>query len=153
MSTPDLSRRHAIAAAAAVGLGAPVLAACSSDSTDSTGSPDPTGSTGSAGSDSTGTALVATADVPVGGGAVVDKIVVTQPTEGEFKAFTAVCTHQGCTVTEIADNVITCPCHQSTFSAEDGSNLTGPAPERTPNSLQPLAAFAIKVEGDQILPA
>lgn len=150
MSTPDLSRRHAIAAAAAVGLGVPGLAACSSDSTDSTGSPDPTGS---AGSDSTGTALVATADVPVGGGTVVDKIVVTQPTEGDFKAFTAVCTHQGCTVSEIADNVITCRCHQSTFSAEDGSNLTGPAPERTPNSLQPLAEVAIKVEGDQILPA
>src|SRR5690349_15478085 len=43
-----------------------------------------------------------TTDVPVGGGVIVDErnVVVTQPTAGQFKAFTAICTHQGCTVAE-----------------------------------------------------
>jgi len=67
--------------------------------------------------------------VPVGGGVVIDaqKVVVPQPAEGEFKAFTAVCTHQGCVVASVEDNTISCPCHGSQFSAEDGSVVTGPA--------------------------
>src|SRR4051794_14697051 len=49
------------------------------------------------------------ADIPVGGGKVFDrlKVVVTQPTAGDFKAFTAICTHQGCTVQDVANGVIT----------------------------------------------
>ena len=59
-----------------------------------------------------------------------DKLVVTQPTEGEFKGFTAVCTHQGCTVGRVEDGEIRCPCHGSRFSAEDGSVVGGPARTR-----------------------
>lgn len=55
------------------------------------------------------------------------KVVVTQPVEGEIKAFTAVCPHQGCLVNEVADNQIICPCHGSLFSAEDGAVIQGPA--------------------------
>ena len=56
---------------------------------------------------------IAKADIPVGGGKVFDalKVVVTQPTAGDYKAFSAVCTHQGCTVNGVSNGVITCPCH------------------------------------------
>ena len=69
-------------------------------------------------------------DIPVGGGVIIDEpaVVITQPAEGEVKAFTAICTHQGCLVSEVVDNEIICPCHGSRFSAVDGSVTSGPAP-------------------------
>ena len=91
---------------------------------------------------------MAAADVPVGGGVVVKdaKVVVTQPTKGQFKAFSAVCTHQGCLVTSVADGTIVCNCHGSKFSAEDGSVVSPPAEA-------PLEEQSIKVEGGQITTA
>ncbi|MFB7293483.1 Rieske (2Fe-2S) protein, partial [Actinacidiphila glaucinigra] len=64
---------------------------------------------------SQGEVLVKAADVPVGGGTVIadKKVVVTQPTAGEFKAFSAVCTHEGCLVNTVSDGTINCPCHGS----------------------------------------
>src|SRR5690349_21614422 len=69
-----------------------------------------------------GTELAAVSEVPVGGGLILtaEKIVITQPTEGDFKAFTAVCTHQSCLVTGV-DETINCTCHGSKFSIEDGA--------------------------------
>lgn len=74
--------------------------------------------------------LTAAADVPVGGGTVVEsaQVVVTQPAEGEFKAFSAVCPHQGCLVTDVRDGVIVCPCHGSQFDITTGDVVAGPAP-------------------------
>jgi Rieske Fe-S protein len=72
-------------------------------------------------------ALAQTADVPVGGGLIVGDTVITQPTDGEFKAFSSVCTHAGCAVNEVVDGTINCPCHGSRFSVEDGSPTAGPA--------------------------
>ena len=74
-------------------------------------------------------AVAQTSDIPVGGGIILDEpaVVVTQPAEGDFKAFTAICPHQGCLVSEVTDNEIICPCHGSKFSAADGSVLAGPA--------------------------
>lgn len=76
----------------------------------------------------------ATSDVPVGGGTVFadQKVVVTQPTAGVFHAFSAVCTHQGCTVRAVVDKVITCPCHASQFDSADGSVVQGPAQKPLP---------------------
>jgi nitrite reductase/ring-hydroxylating ferredoxin subunit len=91
-------------------------------------------------------ALADTASIPVGGGVVAGNMVITQPAAGEFKAFSSVCTHQGCSVNEVADGIIRCPCHGSAFSAEDGSVTTGPATE-------PLAEMPVKVEGTAVLPA
>ncbi|TDD36894.1 iron-sulfur protein [Nonomuraea terrae] len=93
-----------------------------------------------------GTALAKTADIPVGGGTIFkdQKIVVTQPAAGEFKAFSATCTHQGCAVGSVEDGAIVCPCHGSTFAIADGAVTNGPAE-------QPLAAQQITVEGDQIM--
>ena len=81
----------------------------------------------------------------MGGCAVfeADKVVVTQPTEGDFKAFSSVCTHQGCTVSASTEGDIPCNCHGSRFSLEDGSVITGPA-------TAPLDEVTITVEGDKI---
>ena len=143
--TPALGRRRMLGGAAAAGLAAPFLAACGSDD-----EPESSSSGSSASSQpkakSSGGGLVATADVPVGGGVVVEdaKVVVTQPAKGDFKAFTAVCSHQGCLVTSVADDTISCPCHGSQFSATDGSVKNGPASS-------PLASVAVRVKGGEVV--
>ncbi|MFA6299635.1 MAG: Rieske (2Fe-2S) protein, partial [Nocardioides sp.] len=95
-----------------------------------------------------GAELASTSEVPVGGGIILtdQKIVITQPTEGDFKAFTAVCNHQGNTVTSVEDGVIACSFHGSAYSAATGEVENGPASS-------PLASVAIEVKGDQILAA
>ena len=89
--------------------------------------------------------LAATADVPVGSGVILEEqgVVLTQPTEGDFKAFSSICTHQGCPVTGIDETGISCTCHGSRFSIADGSVVTGPA-------TQPLGEESITVQGDAI---
>lgn len=92
-----------------------------------------------------GEPLGTTAEVPNGGGKVftAQKVVVTQPAQGDFKAFTAICTHQGCLVDKVENGTIDCPCHGSKFRITDGSVARGPA-ER------PLAPEQISVSGDEI---
>ncbi|WP_416975344.1 Rieske (2Fe-2S) protein [Streptomyces sp. 4F14] len=110
------------------------------------GSDDADGSNDSSSDSTSGaTDLAKTSDIPVGGGKVFkdQKVVVTQPVKGEFKAFSAVCTHQGCTVAKVADGTIDCPCHQSRFGIADGAVKGGPAP-------RPLPAKEITVKGDTI---
>lgn len=118
MSLP-LSRRGVLATGTGVAA-LPVLAACGEEVEVAAPAPP-----------STGTSLANVDDVPVGGCAVVEKhkLVVTQPTAGEFKAFSAVCTHQGCLVSSSSDGVIPCRCHGTDFSITDGSVLKGPAEE------------------------
>jgi Rieske Fe-S protein len=151
-----LGRRRALTGAVGVGLALPVLAACGGDgggdtaadaSPSSPETSDPETGGGDGGGGGSADALTSTSDVPVGGGVVnADaKVVVTQPEQGEFKAFTAVCTHQGCTVTGVTET-INCPCHGSQFAIADGSVVGGPAPS-------PLAEVEITVEGDQVLRA
>ena len=107
------------------------------------------GGTPAAGGAASGAAVLAsTSSVPVGGGKILtgQQIVITQPAAGSYKAFTAVCTHQGCIVSTVADGTIDCPCHGSKFSVKDGSVVNGPAPS-------PLAPVAIKVQGTSIVRA
>jgi nitrite reductase/ring-hydroxylating ferredoxin subunit len=124
-----IDRRRALSGAAAVGLGLPLLAACGGGS----GSASDPGTTAPGGSGSSG-GLAPTSDIPVGGGAIFpdQKVVVTQPTSGDFKGFSATCPHQGCLVNSVADGVIKCPCHGSTFSIEDGAPQVGPATSPLP---------------------
>lgn len=84
-------------------------------------------------------------DVPVGGG-IVDKkhvVVVTQPAKGEFKAFSATCTHQGCLVGAVENGTIDCFCHGSTFDDTTGAVVRGPATE-------PLPAKTVKLSGTEL---
>ncbi|WP_183098156.1 Rieske (2Fe-2S) protein [Nocardioides pelophilus] len=157
-----LSRRRALSGAAAVGIGVPLLAACGDDDTAATGT-DPTesatsSSTPSSAPRTSGAAEpessaassapagegIATSEVPVGGGLVLsdEQVVITQPTAGDFRAFTAVCTHAGCLVARVSTE-IECDCHSSRFSIEDGSVVGGPAPS-------PLAEADFEVTGDRI---
>ncbi len=91
----------------------------------------------------TASALAKTADVPVGSGVIVDDVVITQPTAGDFKGFSSKCTHKGCAVNKVADGTIDCPCHGSKFNL-DGTVAKGPATE-------PLESKAVSVEGDSIV--
>jgi Rieske Fe-S protein len=103
------------------------------------------GSSGSGGSSSGGTALAKTSEIPEGGGKIfaAEKVVVTQPASGQFKCFSAICTHLGCTVAEVKDGTIDCPCHGSKYRISDGHVVGGPAPA-------PLPAKKITVSGGEI---
>jgi Rieske Fe-S protein len=92
---------------------------------------------------------VATSDVPVGGGVILDDAdyVVTQPAKGTFKAFSKICTHQGCKVGSVADGVIKCPCHGSEFSIEDGSVKHPPASKPLPESATTVSGSKVYVTG------
>ncbi|MEU4874238.1 Rieske (2Fe-2S) protein [Streptomyces sp. NPDC021608] len=152
------ARRTVVAAAGAAGLSV-ALTACGGSDDDSSSSSSSAGAAGSAGgtaaastggtsggdNGAAGAALTKTADIPEGGGKVFgsEKVVVTQPTAGTYKAFSAVCTHAGCAVKSISDGVINCPCHNSNFSIADGSVKSGPA-------RKPLPEVPIKVSGDSI---
>ncbi|TIC87880.1 Rieske (2Fe-2S) protein [Nocardioides sp. GY 10113] len=108
------------------------------------------GCAGDGGSDApalkAGAELATTDEVPVGGGIVLTdlKVVLTQPTAGQFLAFTAVCTHRGLTVTSVDGDTIRCSHHGSSYSAVNGEAQGGPAPA-------PLEGLPIEVEGDRIL--
>jgi Rieske Fe-S protein len=106
----------------------------------------PAGASGTAGAGQPGTLLGESAAVPVGGGIIYTtaKVVVTQPAKGEYKAFSAVCTHVGCLCNQVTDGTIDCPCHGSKFNITDGSVVTGPASS-------PLATANITVSDGKIL--
>lgn len=144
----DVTRRSVLRTAAVGGIALPLLAACGGGSAASPGSApsDPaSSSSGGASGGSGGGTTVAASDVPVGGGTILadQQLVVTQPTKGDFKAFSAICTHQGCPVNQVAGGQIICPCHGSQFSITDGSPVAGPAQS-------PLASKKVTVKGDQI---
>ncbi len=74
----------------------------------------------------------ATGDVPVRGGktfTVNDQpVLITQPTEGTFKAFLAACTHAGVKLNRVLNGEIVCDGHGAVFNAETGMVKSGPAP-------------------------
>jgi Rieske Fe-S protein len=160
MTDPDhpfLRRRTLLRSAGGGAVAASLLVACGSDDEPSasgdSGDSEDAADGGSGGGHSGhnghggqgGQQLASTSEIDVGGGVIVDeKYVVTQPSSGEFKAFSAICTHQGCVLASVADNTISCNCHGSAFSAEDGSVINGPAET-------PLGEEQITVEGNKIL--
>jgi Rieske Fe-S protein len=94
----------------------------------------------------TGTVLGEATQVPVGGGTIftAEKVVVTQPAKGQYKAFSAICTHVGCLCDAVTGGTIDCPCHGSKFSITNGAVVAGPAPS-------PLPSRTIAVTGGKIV--
>ena len=132
------SRRESLMVAGVAVAGTAGLTACGSSAGDAV-------SSAASGAASAAGDAIAQADIPVGGGKVFDalKVVVTQPTAGDFKAFSAICTHQGCMVNGVSNGVITCPCHGSQFDAATGAVRQGPA-------TRPLPPKSVSVGSDGI---
>jgi Rieske Fe-S protein len=141
-----VTRRTVVAGAGAAVAAA--LAGCEvyGGSSDQAAEPAPGAGTSAPAGGGAGAALTKSADVPVGGGQILkdQKIVVTQPTAGQFRGFSSTCTHQGCDVASVEGGTINCACHGSKFAIADGSVVGGPAPS-------PLPARNVRVEGDSIV--
>ena len=138
-----VSRRQSFVVAGAAVAGTAGLTACGAAEDAAGGA---ASSVASAASSAAGGAIAA-AEIPVGGGKVFEnlKVVVTQPTSGDFKAFSATCPHQGCSVGSVKDNVITCPCHGSQFDATTGEVKTGPATKGLEAKSVTVGADGIKI--------
>ena len=156
-----IDRRTVLAGAGAV-AGAALLAACNDGKDTSSSGPGSgaasnapaggasggSGAGGSQGSGGSGAALVKLSEVPVGG-AVSAKTpdgkpaIVAQPAKGQVVAFSAICTHQGCTVAP-GDKILQCPCHGSQYDPATGKVVRGPAPRA-------LSPIQVRVQGDEVV--
>lgn len=147
----DVTRRAVMRGLAVGGLALPLLAACGGGAGNATAHQNGGPATANPGHESGGgharggKVLARTSEVPVGGGKILAgaHVVVTQPAKGKFKAFSSICTHQGCPVGQISNGTIICPCHGSQFSIKDGGVVGGPAPS-------PLPPVHIAVHGNKI---
>ncbi|MGP3751731.1 Ferredoxin subunit of nitrite reductase or a ring-hydroxylating dioxygenase [Streptomyces sp. LamerLS-316] len=122
------------ALAGAAGLGA---AACSTDSKlGHAQTPTPTAPV----------ELGAAEEVPVGGAKLYreQRVVVSCQAAGQYKAFSAQCTHAGCLLDKVEDNEGNCPCHGSRFDVTTGKAVQGPA-------TVPLPSVPVKVEGGKLV--
>ncbi len=133
---PPISRRTALLQAGLAAAALAGLSGCTNYGSSGTPSSAPSGAAGPL--------SAKTADIPVGGGTIFAdaQAVITQPTAGQFKAFTSICTHAGCPVFDVTDT-INCNCHGSKFSITDGSVVNPPA-------TNPLAAKDVAVDGDTL---
>jgi Rieske Fe-S protein len=137
-----VSRRKLLLASAGAAAGVVTLAACGGSDTGATKS-----ATGGA-SDGSAKALATLADVPLGGAVAAQgpdgrPVIVSQPTKGNVVAFSAICTHMGCTVAPHG-SILQCPCHGSTYDLATGKNTGGPAPK-------PLAKLSVKVSKGKVV--
>jgi Rieske Fe-S protein len=140
-----IDRRTVIRNAGVVGVGvvgAATLVACGGSDKET-----PSTLTTTAGADAAPGGVIKVAEIPVGGGKVfaTDKVVVTQPKAGEFKAFSAVCTHKGCTVKSVENGTINCPCHGSKFDMATGAVTAGPAKAPLPGKTATVSGDAVAI--------
>jgi len=145
-SEGGLSRRKVLVAGAGTALGVTALAACGGGGSTGSSSTPTSGSNG--GSGGGGQVLAKVADVPVGGAVSATDangkpVIVSQPTAGDVVAFSAICTHMGCTVAPQGSQLV-CPCHGSTYDLATGDNTGGPAPS-------PLPKVSVKVTKGEVV--
>ena len=133
-STTSGTARRAILVGAGLGAVGVVAAACSSNATSRT--------TPGGGSNASGAVLANVAEIPVGGAKLAQgggtTWLLAQPEAGKVVCHSGICTHAGCPLTEISGSEGICRCHGSTFDANSGEVLRGPA-------AQPLAEQQIEV--------
>ncbi len=156
------SRKQFVRVGAALGVSAAsvsILAACGGSSSGS-------GSGGGGNKSGGGTSAAKSSDgkkQASGGGAIAKESEVAsgsavkfkdsgQPAvlvhldSGDFVAYSAVCTHQGCTVA-YKDGKLACPCHGSVYDPANGAKVVaGPAPSPLPN-------IPVKVKGGEVVKA
>jgi Rieske Fe-S protein len=141
-----VSRRVAITAGAGVAAGLGLLAACGAKNDAGSGGGATTGAAANSGSGSSNT-IVALSAITVGQ-AVAATInggpaVVARPTDTTAAAFSAICTHMGCTV-NVDGAVLNCPCHGSQYNALTGAVTRGPAPRS-------LEAIPVRVVDGEVM--
>ena len=135
----DVSRRRFLGASSAAIVGALLAQACG-------GGGDPTGPNGGVVPPPAGSMTFANGVVTLKVGLIPDlsgsnghlvvsatdsdrraDVVVINLGNGSFRAFTSICTHEGCTVTGYSNQKLQCPCHGSEFD-QRGMPVAGPAP-------------------------
>lgn len=128
--------RRQVLAAAGLGAGAMVLGGCAAEEEELVAP--------------AGEALIDLAELAVGESASVQTstgatVLLTRTGEAEAVAFSAVCTHQGCTVEVPAADAeeAECPCHGSRYDLTTGEVTARPADE-------PLAQVSVEVDGGQV---
>lgn len=159
-----ISREKFIRLGSAIGVsaaGAAVISACGSSGGSGSGSSG--GASSSAASGSSSTSNSATQEASGGGQAIAqasevapgsatkftdsgNPAVLVHLDGGEFAAYSAVCTHQGCTVA-YQDGQLACPCHGSVFDPSNGAQVVnGPAQ-------RPLPEIPVEVRGGEVFRA
>lgn len=135
MSSQPLARRNVLRGAALVGVACVGTAACSTGS----------GNEADATPDST-VELGAASAVPVGGAKIYHEqaLVVSQPSRGTFKCFSAKCTHQGAILADVDKEQGHCALHGSRFDLTTGKVVQGPAS-------RPLPEVPVKAEGGKLI--
>jgi nitrite reductase/ring-hydroxylating ferredoxin subunit len=163
----EISRRGFIRLGTALGVGAAgasVLAACGGGESGSGGSDNGSGDGGSGGGGPTepsgggsnetqasGGQAIAQASEVAPGSAVKFKdsgqpAVLVHLQSGDFVAYSAVCTHQQCTVA-YKNEQLACPCHGSVFDPASGAEVVnGPAQ-------RPLPEIPVEVRGGEVFRA
>ncbi|WP_329397858.1 Rieske (2Fe-2S) protein [Streptomyces melanogenes] len=137
MSGQPAARRTVLKGAALAGAAGLGVAACSTDSKlGHAGTPTPTEPV----------ALGAPEEIPVGGAKLYreQRVMVSCPAKGEYKAFSAQCTHAGCVLDKIEDGHGNCPCHGSRFNVMTGKPVQGPA-------TVPLPSVPVKVKDGKLV--
>jgi cytochrome b6-f complex iron-sulfur subunit len=160
-----ISRERFIRLGSALGVGAACasLAACGGGASSSGGGGSGGGNGGGGdsgggsskkssggGAKAGGTAIVSESEVAPGSAHKFEDsgnpAILVHLDNGEFVAYSAVCTHQGCDVA-YKDGNLACPCHGSIFDPADGAAVvTGPAQ-------RPLPEIPVKVEGGEVVRA